>query len=50
MDAELIPPIRQTLWGRLAVANFFLGGAGAGVYLVAVLLSAFSATPLARLA
>ncbi len=50
MDTELIPPIRQTLWGRLAVANFFLGGAGAGAYLVAVSLSAFSATPLARLA
>jgi formate-dependent nitrite reductase membrane component NrfD len=50
MDTELIPPVRQTLWGRLAVANFFLGGAGAGAYLVAVSLGGFSATPFARLA
>lgn len=50
MDTELIPPIKQTLWGRLAVANFFLGGAGAGAYLVTVPLSAVSATPLATLA
>lgn len=33
---ELIPAAPQTLWGRLAVANFVLGGAGAGFYLVAV--------------
>jgi formate-dependent nitrite reductase membrane component NrfD len=50
MDTELLPPLKQTLWGRLAVANFFLGGAGAGAYLVAVSLAGFSATPLTRLA
>lgn len=50
MDTELIPPVKQTLWGRLAVANFFLGGAGAGAYVVAVSLGGFSATAFARLA
>src|SRR3990172_13029872 len=50
MDTELLPPLKQTLWGRLAVVNFFLGGAGAGAYLVAVSLTGFSATPLARVA
>jgi formate-dependent nitrite reductase membrane component NrfD len=50
MDSELLPPLKQTLWGRLAVANFFLGGAGAGAYLVAVSLSGFSATPWLRVA
>ena len=50
MDTELIAPVRQTLWGRLAVANFFLGGTGAGAYLVAVSLSGFSGTFLTRFA
>ena len=50
LDTELLPPLKQTLWGRLAVVNFFLGGAGAGAYLVAVSLTGFSATPLARVA
>jgi formate-dependent nitrite reductase membrane component NrfD len=50
IDTELMPPLRQTLWGRLAVVNFFLGGAGAGAYLVAVSLTGFSAAPLARAA
>lgn len=45
MDMVLLPPLRQTLWGRLAVANFFLGGAGAGAYLVAAALSDFPAAP-----
>lgn len=34
---ELIPPRPQTLWGWPAIANFALGGAGAGHYLVAAL-------------
>lgn len=34
---ELMPAIPQTLWGGLAVANFALGGLGAGLYIVAVL-------------
>ncbi|MBI3031548.1 MAG: polysulfide reductase NrfD [Candidatus Rokubacteria bacterium] len=50
MDTELLSPMKQTLWGRLAVVNFFLGGAGAGAYLVAVSLAGFSPTPLVRLA
>src|SRR3990172_3722079 len=50
IDTELMPPVKQTLWGRLAVVNFFLGGAGAGAYLVAVSLTGFSAPPLARVA
>lgn len=33
---ELIPPRPQTLWGPAAVANFVLGGLGAGLYAVAV--------------
>jgi formate-dependent nitrite reductase membrane component NrfD len=32
--------VRQAVWGRLAVSNFFLGGTGAGVYVLAVLLVA----------
>jgi DMSO reductase anchor subunit len=35
----LIPARPQTLWGRLAVANFALGGLGAGVHAVATLAS-----------
>jgi DMSO reductase anchor subunit len=45
VDAELLPPLKQTLWGRLAVANFFLGGAGAGAYLIGVFLFWGSAAP-----
>ena len=32
---EMIPPPRQTLWGRPAVVNFVLGGLGAGGQVVA---------------
>ncbi len=46
MDVELIPSVRQALWGRLALANFYLGGAGTGSCLVAVWLFGFSPTPL----
>src|SRR3990167_7582841 len=42
----VLPAIRQTLWGPLAVANFVLGGMGAGAYVVAALLSVFAPTPL----
>lgn len=48
MDAELLPPLKQTLWGRLAVANFLLGGAGAGLYVVVLALSRFSVGPVVR--
>lgn len=41
METQLLPALGQTLWGRLAVANFFLGGAGAGAYVVAAMLSGF---------
>jgi anaerobic dimethyl sulfoxide reductase subunit C (anchor subunit) len=34
-SAPLIPARRQALWGRLAVANFALGGLGAGFYAIA---------------
>lgn len=50
MDAVLIPASRQTLWGKLAVANFFLGGAGAGAYAVAALLARLEPAPLVRVA
>ncbi len=33
---ELIPATPQTLWGKPAVANFALGGLGAGLYLAAL--------------
>jgi DMSO reductase anchor subunit len=33
---QLIPATPQTLWGKPAVANFVLGGAGAGLYVAAV--------------
>lgn len=45
MEAELLPAVRQTLWGRLAVANFFLGGTGAGAYVVAAALSGLQPSP-----
>lgn len=50
MVVELIPAERQTLWGRLAVANFFLGGAGAGGYVVGVILWGLERTPVFALA
>jgi phenylacetyl-CoA:acceptor oxidoreductase subunit 2 len=50
MREELLAPIGQTLWGRLAVANFFLGGAGAGAYVVAAVAAGLAPGPLLRLA
>jgi phenylacetyl-CoA:acceptor oxidoreductase 26-kDa subunit len=40
--ADLVPPTPQRLWGVPAVANFALGGLGAGFYLVASLLGGAS--------
>jgi DMSO reductase anchor subunit len=42
---ELIPAQRQRLWGWQAVANFTLGGVGAGLYGTAVLAAGFERTP-----
>lgn len=50
MEVELLPAERQLLWGRLAVANFFFGGAGAGAYVVAAILWGFERAPSLALA
>ena len=42
---DLIPARRQILWGWPAVANFTLGGVGAGLYGAAVLAAGFERTP-----
>lgn len=47
---ELIPARRQALWGWPAIVNFVAGGAGAGLYLVAVLAARAGAAPLLTLA
>jgi formate-dependent nitrite reductase membrane component NrfD len=47
---ELIPPTPQTLWGRPAVANFALGGLGAGLYMAAAFTARFEAAPALTLA
>ncbi len=39
VDLEIMPPLRQRSWGRLAVVNLTLGGAGAGFYMLGMLLS-----------
>lgn len=41
----LIPAEQQTLWGWPAVANFTLGGLGAGLYLVAGLAAGLERSP-----
>lgn len=41
----MIPARRQSLWGWPAVANFTLGGLGAGWYAMAVLAAGFDRTP-----
>lgn len=48
--AELIPPVRQTLWGPPAVANFTLGGIGAGLYICAALAARLEPSPAVTLA
>jgi formate-dependent nitrite reductase membrane component NrfD len=42
---DLIPAQRQRLWGWPAVANFTLGGIGAGLYGTAVLAAGFERSP-----
>ena len=42
---DLIPARRQRLWGWPAVANFTLGGIGAGLYGTAVLAAGFEQSP-----
>lgn len=42
---EVIPPPRQTLWGWPVVVNFFLGGLGAGWYIVATLAAGLERSP-----
>ena len=42
---DLIPAQRQRLWGWPAVANFTLGGIGAGLYGTAVLTAGFERAP-----
>ncbi len=41
-------PVRQQVWGRLAVGNFFLGGMGASAYLLAVLFLALAGASFSR--
>lgn len=47
---ELIPPVRQRLWGPPAVVNFVCGGLGAGLYAAAVLAAGFGGGPAVTLA
>lgn len=47
---ELIPAQRQRLWGWQAVANFTLGGVGAGLYGTAVIEAGFERGPAVALA
>jgi DMSO reductase anchor subunit len=44
-SVELIPAQQQRLWGWPAVANFTLGGVGAGLYGTAVLAAGFERPP-----
>lgn len=39
VNLEIVPHMKQSSWGRPAVVNLTLGGAGAGFYLISVLLS-----------
>jgi DMSO reductase anchor subunit len=46
----LLPPVAQTLWGWPAVANFALGGLGAGLYVMAALAAGFGPSATLRVA
>ncbi|MBI4637722.1 MAG: dimethyl sulfoxide reductase anchor subunit [Candidatus Rokubacteria bacterium] len=48
--AELIPARPQTLWGWPAVANFALGGLGAGLYVAAAVGAGLGVSPAVRIA
>jgi formate-dependent nitrite reductase membrane component NrfD len=48
--ADLLPPVLQTLWGWPAVANFALGGLGAGLYVMAALATGFGPSASLRVA
>ena len=48
--AEMIPATRQRRWGLPAVANFGLGGVGAGFYVAAALAARLDASPVLTLA
>lgn len=48
--AELLPPVRQTLWGWPAVVNFAAGGLGAGLYVMAALGASFGTSAALRVA
>jgi DMSO reductase anchor subunit len=50
MPEILLPARPQVLWKLPAVANFTLGGVGAGLYVIAVMVDGFGASPSARLA
>lgn len=47
---ELLPPVRQRVWGIPAVANFALGGLGAGFYVAAALAARLDRSPALALA
>jgi hypothetical protein len=47
---DLLPPVLQTLWGWPAVANFALGGMGAGLYVVAAVAAGFGPSAALRIA
>jgi DMSO reductase anchor subunit len=46
----LLPPVAQALWGWPAVANFALGGLGAGLYAGATFAAGFGPSPAGRVA
>jgi DMSO reductase anchor subunit len=47
---ELIPAVRQRVWGMPAVLNFALGGLGAGFYVAAALSAGLGPSPAVTLA
>jgi anaerobic dimethyl sulfoxide reductase subunit C (anchor subunit) len=49
-QVELLQPVRQRVWGIPAVANFALGGIGAGFYVAAALAARLDRSPALALA